>query len=80
VDYVRGRRNDELDAAGVYIRRSAIILNTIDLRFERCNAGMLTTFCRENDRAQPSAGLQSIETRFQTAVQLETSPVINPEV
>ena len=41
---------------------------------------MLTTFCRENDRAQASAGLQSIETRFQTAVQLETSPVINPEV
>ena len=60
VDYLRGQRNNELHVAGIYVRRSAIISNSIDFRFERCNASMLATLSRENDRAQASAGLQSV--------------------
>ena len=60
VDYVRGWRNNELHVASIDVRRSAIILNSIDFCFEGCNAGMLATFSRENDCAQASAGLKSV--------------------
>ena len=60
VDYVSGFGDNEFDFAGIYVCSSAIVLNSIDLRFDRRNASMLTTISRENDRAQPGASLQSL--------------------